>query len=143
MLRMVLNVKRQTVTPDPESQEQSMLEPWPDFLKRTAETIDDQLEKAGLLLWTTRRQRRKWKWAHHLLTDDRNKWSNVATIWQPLLHSSCPRARKQARPKKRWETEVEEFLKEKFLDEGRQWKDLLKDTNWWTKSSEAFEKYGN
>ena len=63
MLRMVLNAKRRTLpasssdasvsadTSD-EGSDISNLEPWVDFLKRTAQWTDEQLKNAGLSQWT-------------------------------------------------------------------------------------------
>ena len=78
-----------------EGSEPKELEPWHVFLKRTARWTEDQLEKANLQQWTAQWRRRKWAWAAKLLDNENQKWSSVATNWQPLLHGSVPRGRRQ------------------------------------------------
>ena len=60
MLRLVLNAKRRPVVAttssetdkDEEDSEADELEPWRDFLRRTAQWTDEELEKAKLKKWT-------------------------------------------------------------------------------------------
>ena len=152
MLRMVLNAKRRTLIVDSgsepsqeeaskQSEDQEILGPWPEFLQRTAQKMHEHLEKAGLSQWTMQWRTRKWRWAQKLLADTNNKWSRVATSWDPLLHSNYPRARRQARPKKRWEEDFEDFLRKAFPEEDRQWRELAKDRQWWLSKEEAFAKF--
>ena len=54
MLRMVLNARRRRATPEPsldsdpevEDIKGDLLEPWPDFFRRTAQWTEEQLSKA-------------------------------------------------------------------------------------------------
>ena len=109
MLRMVLNAKRRPAatesSDEPEADsivsEVDELEPWNEYLKRTAQWTEEQLEKAGLHQWTAKWRQRKWSWASKVLGAEQDKWSTTATKWHPLLHSSRSCGRKQARPKVR------------------------------------------
>ena len=153
MMRMILNAKRRTLALESCSEhskedgrssyeEQEVLEPWPEFLKRTAEAADRQAKNAGILEWSVACRRRKWKWAQGLLTTGNSKWSSVATSWKPTLHSSVPANRSRSRPKKRWTDDIELFIKKKFPEERRPWQELAKDLQWWRKSSEMYENFG-
>ena len=149
MLRMVMNAKRRTLqsssdngsvhteTSDDDSAA-SQLEPWPDFLKRTAHWVDQQLEREGLCQWVVQWRRRKWKWAGELMEGKIDKWSSRATLWQPLLHSSSAQGRKQARPKKRWEQEFADYVEKIFPETGKRWQDLAKDSKWWLAEADKF-----
>ena len=149
MLRMVLNARRHTVhsstsgasvsaeAADHES-DASYLEPWSDFLRRTAQWTDQQLKDAGLSQWTVQAKRRKWKWAAQLMDNAANKWSAIATQWQPLLHSSHPRCRRPARPKKRWEQDLVDYIKKVLPESGSFWQDAARDKNWWLGETERF-----
>ena len=147
MLRMVLNVKRfkregtaeHDKIPDQDEDEvNDTLEPWPDFLKRTARWTEEQLKKAGQEEWLDTWRSRKWKWACKLMTHDTAKWSADCTLWQPYVHSKhlCRRAR--ARPKKRWAQDIEDFLKKELPDEKQGWKSLARDETAWKTLTSRF-----
>ncbi len=121
-----------------EESEADELEPWQDFLKRTAQWTDEQLEKANLHQWTVQWRRRKWQWAAELFDKDNNKWSAVTTKWQPLLHSSCPCGRRQARPKRRWEQDFIDYLHMAWPGEIKHWHELAANKEWWLTQTDAF-----
>ena len=130
MLRLVLNAKRRT--------KDEVLESWPEFLKRTAQKTDELLERGGLQQWAEKWRTRKWRWAQKLFTEADGKWSRVATVWNPFLHSSYPRGRKQARPKKRWEEDIQAFIRKDAPEERRHWHELAKDVKWWSDMEKYF-----
>ena len=156
MLRMVLNAKRRILTPEPSSatdveadkddgedeySEPDELEPWQEFLQRTARWTEEQLDKANLQQWTVQWRRRKWAWAAKLLDKDNHKWSAVATKWQPLLHTDGPCGRRHARPKRRWEQDFVDYLRVACPSELRHWHELAADQNWWESHSETFASF--
>ena len=147
MLRMVLNVRRRTfsasadsnsVNTDTEDSESDsvLLEPWAEFLKRTAQWTHQQLENAGLSQWTVQWKRKKWQWAAKLVQNEVHKWSSSATLWQPLTHSSVECGRKQARPKKRWEQDFIDYMEACPQQQGKHWHDLANDKHWWISETE-------
>ena len=152
MLRMVLNARRRVICTgssdasasadiSDQDSDTSNLEPWVDFLRRTAQWTDEQLQKAGLSQWIVAWKKKKWQWAAKLMKDDADKWSVRATLWQPLLHSSAPRGRKQARPKKRWEQDFVDYLKNAWPENDRNWHELARDEEWWMSQTEAFASF--
>ena len=106
---MVLNAKRWRLdttsdqSAEEEEEEVDVLEPWATFLKRTARWTEQQLKDAGQREWLVVWRMRQWRWANKLATLDVEKWSNIATLWQPLVHSRHPCGRAQSRPRKRWD----------------------------------------
>ena len=83
MLRMVLNAKRRTITtssssesdvPEDES-EADNLEPWPEFLARSAGLAEEKLEDAGQEEWLDQWRRKQWRWAARLATSGKHKWA--------------------------------------------------------------------
>ena len=114
------------------------MEPWHEFLKRTARWTEEQLGKAGQKEWLASWRTRQWKWACKLMTQDKGKWSADCTLWQPLVHSSYPCRRAKARPKKRWAQDIEDFLGKEFPDEQRDWKAMAKDKDTWMKLTSKF-----
>ena len=100
MLRMLLHAKRR------KTDESGSLEPWADFLRRSAKWVEEKLQAAGqnerLEIW----QQRQTKWAERL-SKGKERWSEIATVWKPFLHSGSRRGRAKARPRKTWKAQVE------------------------------------
>ena len=145
---MVLNAKRLTLeATSSQSQEvedddeDNILEPWPEFLRRTARWTEEQLKKAGQSEWIQTWRRREWKWACRLVIDDVEKWSSIATIWQPLLHSSQPCGRTQSRPRKRWDQDIVDFLANEDPDNGDSWLLQAKNKVRWMANIEKFVEH--
>ena len=136
MLRMLLNAKRARLVatssehsssePEEDTEEVDVLELWSEFLKRTARWTEEQLIQSGQSEWLDTWRSRQWRWACNLVTKDAEKWSAIATIWQPLLHSSRPRGRAQARPKKRWDGDIVSFLRQTLPDNHDSWPTQVK-----------------
>ena len=153
MLRLELNAKRRqlprsssssstTSTSDVDSIESEIivLEPWKDFLQRTAKWTDEQLEKANISDWLEQWKTRKWKWAGRLMTKDIHKWSADATMWNPSIHSSCARGRRQARPRRRWDQDFVDYWNAASLENRRSWHELARDAAIWNEHCEKFAK---
>ena len=119
MLRLVLNARRRKLhTPEDDDsgsdvlsgteeegqieEIEEVLEPWHEFLKRTARWSEEQLKRAALKEWLETWRSRQWKYAAELVTTHAFKWNNKALDWCPLIHNTKPRGRKAGRPKKRW-----------------------------------------
>ena len=96
MLRLVLNSRRRRVQLSDTSQESDdggigeeeghdeqlhLLEPWHEFLRRTACSTEEQLKAAGQKEWLTIWRTRQWNWARKLVNEDSHKWSATATKW--------------------------------------------------------------
>ena len=110
-------------------------------MRRTAQWTEQQLEKAGLKQWTVQWKARKWRWAAALLQSENSKWSAKATLWQPELHSSALRGRRQARPKKRWEQDFVDYIRNILPEADSTWQDLAKDRQWWLAETEKFANW--
>ena len=117
--------------------DEGVQEPWPEFLKRTARWIAEQLEVAGQNEWLTIWRTRQWRWAHKLVTHDEGKWSATATHWNPLLHSGAPRRRAQARPRKRCVQDIVDFLGTK-IHNSEPWMLLAKGEEAWMRNANDF-----
>ena len=151
MLRMILNAKRRAVAPnsssdtdaEDEEDDAEVLEPWQDFLKRAAQWTDEQLEKASIQQWVVQWKKRKWKWAGRLFDAGNNKWSAVATRWQPQLHSRHLCGRRQSRPKKRWDQDFIDYLHIAWPAETKHWHELAADKEWWLSQIDAFTSQGS
>ena len=148
MLRLILNAKRWKLEPTSsdssatdEDTEVDNMEPWAEFMKRTARWTEEQLAKAGQSEWLDIWRRRQWRWASKLATADAHKWSATASLWQPVLHSSCPRGRAQARPKKRWDQDIVAFLAEELHTCSPEWFEQAQDNEQWMKLLDRYAAF--
>ena len=118
-----------------------LLEPWHDFLSRTSRWSEEHLKAAGQKEWLTIWRARQWNWATRLVNDDSQKWSATATQWQPPLHCWKPSGRLQARPRKRWEQDLVDFLA--FWKPGSRetWQELAARPSEWERLKDAFVNY--
>ena len=59
-------------------------------------------------------QKMKWKFALRIATSPSERWLNKAAEWNPELSSRYRTNRATGRPRKRWEDDINEFLKQEF-----------------------------
>ena len=104
MLRMVLHAKRRRTAGNTGDDN---VEPWAEFLQRSAKWVEQKLQDTGQQEWLDIWRQRQKKWDQKLAAR-KQRWSAVATLWNPLLHSSSRRGRAKARPVKRWKEQLEE-----------------------------------
>ena len=115
------------------------LEPWSEFLKRAARTVEDRLVAANQDEWLMQWRRRQWRWAGKLMKPVLHKWSQKVLKWSPLLHGRRGVHRAQARPLKRWDTDLKDFLADQAV--GGTWQDLAQDTAKWAECESSFVKW--
>ena len=118
------------------------LEPWSDFLKRTARVVESQLEKVSMEDWITTWRRRQWRWAGKVVQSSEHKWTSAALAWQPPYDCSGCGVRAQARPRKRWGEEFQVFLDARYGGGVENWIDLAKEKGKWKELVEDFVKAG-
>jgi len=150
MLRTVLGAKRRVINNDGSSEttggeqeaqdggEETLLEPWPDFLRRTTRRVEDLLAAAKLEDWLTTWRRRQWKWAGQVVNSQTHKWSHAVLGWRPDLHGRHKGHRTRRRPCKRWEDSLADFCK--GLPGAVPWRELAKNKDAWNKLEDTFAK---
>ena len=122
MLRAVLGAKRRVMdssdssrdsafSADDSSSDDQELEPWPEFLKRPAKMVGAKLENSKIDDWSTLWRKRQWRWAGKLLHKSHHKWSYRVLLWDPPADCGNGGRRMRARPRKRWEDDLKQFLK--------------------------------
>ena len=152
MLRTILNARRRRIeetssrhshSEDSEQEEgdEDLLEPWTEFLRRTTRWTEEQLQKSGQCEWLETWRKRQWRWAAKLATRDVDKWSAISTRWQPLIHTRGPRGRAQARPRKRWDQDIVDYLSQELPGETGSWQTIALDEVSWRNHLEHFVKY--
>ena len=86
-----------------------LLEPWPDFMRRATNIAEDAIHKLGVEEWPIIYWKRKRRWTKRISQQDSNRWSQLVTRWEPEVNNPRKAARKQARPCKRWDDDINDF----------------------------------
>ena len=90
----------------------------------------------------------KWKLALRIATSPSERWLKKAAEWNPELSSRYRRNRAIGRPRKRWEDDINEFLKQEFEESenpiesnnqtNKTWINIAKDRRRWALLEEIY-----
>ena len=104
-------------------------EEWIDYMKRRTTEVEEQMKSAKILCWIEAHRKMKWRLAMRNTSLPEERWSRKAVAWDPGLISTVKTNRPVGRPRKRWEDEINEFLRYKESEESRG--NDLKNNNTW------------
>ena len=91
-------------------------EDWIDYIRRSTADAIDKMEHAKIRCWNKTHRKMKWKLALRIATSPSERWLKKAAEWNPELSSRYRTNRTIGRPRKRWEDDINDFLKQN-LDE--------------------------
>ena len=86
------------------------------------------MESAKIRCWNKTHKKMKWKLALRIATSPSDRWLRKAAEWNPELSSRYRTNRAIGRQRKRWEDDINEFLKQGFEETGNQSKAAIKPT---------------
>ena len=89
-------------------------EDWIDYIKRSIVDAMDKMERAKIRCWNRTHKKMKWKLALRIATLPSERWLKRAAEWNPDLSSRYRINIAIGRPRKRWEDDIHEFLKQEF-----------------------------
>ena len=117
-------------------------EDWIEYIKRSTEEAIDQMKTARIQCWIKPHRRMTWRLATRIASLPKEGWIVKAAEWNPELSTKYRTYRAIGRPRRRWEDEINEFLKlvedetENFNDSSSQinrtWINTAKDRGRWT-----------
>ena len=87
-------------------------EDWIDYIRRSTADAIDKMEHAKIRCWKRTHRKMKWKLALRIATSPSERWIIKAAEWNPELSSRYRTNRTIGRPKKRWEDDINDFLKQ-------------------------------
>ena len=118
-------------------------EDWIDYIKRSTADALDKMERAKIRCWNRTHKKMKWKLALRIATSPSERWLKKAAEWNPELSSRFWTNRAIGRPRKRWEDDINDFLKqvleEKEKDEPTERK--IQNNNNWINTAKDWEKW--
>ena len=122
-------------------------EDWVEYIKRSTEEAMEKMESAKIRCWN-KTQKMKWKLALRIATSPIDRWLRKAAEWNPELSTRYWITRAIGRPRKRWEDDINEFLKHEFEDTkypiesnnqtNKTWISIAKDRGNWALLEETY-----
>ena len=91
-------------------------EDWIEYIKRSTADALDKMERAKIRCWNRTHKKMKWKLALRIATSPCERWLRKAAEWNPDLSSRYKTNRAIGRPRKRWEDDINDFLKQVLED---------------------------
>ena len=125
-------------------------EEWVEYIKRSTIEAMEKMENEKIRCWTLTQRKIKWRLAMRIATSQKERWLIKAAEWNPELSSKYRTNRSIGRPRKRWEDDINEFLKQ-IEDEtenmtessnhiNKNWINTAKDCGRWTLLEENYIK---
>ena len=120
-------------------------EDWIDYIRRSTADAIDKMEHARIRCWNKTHRKMKWKLALRIATSPSERWLKKAAAWNPELSSRYRTNRAIGRPKKRWEDDINDFLKQNLEEKENEeplerksqnnniWINIAKDRKEWTR----------
>ena len=87
-------------------------EDWFDYIRRSTADAIDRMDHAKIRCWNKTHKKMKWKLALRIATSPSERWVKKAAEWNPEMSSKYRTSRTIGRPKKRWEDDINDFLKQ-------------------------------
>ena len=108
----------------------------------------EKMECAKIRCWNRTHKKMKWKLELRIATSPSERWLKKAAEWNPKLSSRYRTYRAIGRPTKRWEDDINEFLKQEFEENenpiesrnqtNKTWINIAKDRRRWALLEETY-----
>ena len=120
-------------------------EDWIEYIKRSTNEAMEKMESEKIKCWDMTQRKMKWR---ETGSSPSERWLIKAAEWNPELNSKYRTNRSSGRPRKRWEDDINEFLKQvedetQNLTESsnqinKNWINTAKDRGRWTLLEENY-----
>ena len=111
-------------------------EDWIEFIKRSTKEAEEHMEKLKIPCWIEVHRRTKWRKARRIVFVNEQRWNRRVFDWHPGLDTSIKTRRQEGRPKRRWEDDLNEFLKIEETQEKTKY-DLTHNNTWMSEAKNA------
>ena len=110
-------------------------EDWLEHIRRSTDEAMERMKTAKIKCWIKTHRRMKWRIAMRIASLPEERWVMKAAGWNPELSTKYKTYRAVGRPKKRWEDEINDFLRlERTEDEIS---NVERNKNEWIKTAKA------
>ena len=104
-------------------------EDWINYIKRSTAVAIEQMKNARIPCWIEMHKKMKWRLAMRIATMKNERWAKKAAEWKPGLSDKIKTQKTVGRPTKRWEDEINDFLRSEETEESRG-NDLKNNDTW-------------
>ena len=87
-------------------------EEWVEYIERSTIEVVEKMENEKIRCWKMTQRKMKWRLAMRIATSPSERWLIKAAEWNPELSSKYRTNSYIGRPRKRWEDDINEFLKQ-------------------------------
>ena len=87
-------------------------EDWVENIKRSTNEAMERMGNEKIRCWNKTHKKMKWRLAMRIATSPSERWLIKAAEWNPEFSSQYRTNRAIGRPRKRWEDDINEFLKQ-------------------------------
>ena len=94
-------------------------EEWTEFIKRSTKEAEEHMKKTNMPWWIETHRRMKWRMAMRIASLPQERRTSKITEWNPGLDNKIKTNRSVGRPRKRWEDEINEQLREEETAEAK------------------------
>ena len=118
-----------------------VVEPWVDWIRRVTAEVEEWNAKLSIQPWLEIVRRKKHQWAGHLARRNDERWSLRVLDWTPeggRRQGGTGRGRKQARPRKRWEDDLQKHVDRYGGAEGVHWRLLTANRSGWKEMEDDY-----
>ena len=119
---------------------------WIDYMKRSTDEAIERMKTAKIQCWIKTHRRMKWRLAMRIASVPEEIWVMNAAGWNPELSKKYKSYRAVGRPRRRWEDEINDFLRPKRTEDeinnvernNDGWIKTAKDQEGWKKIENKF-----
>ena len=83
---------------------------WFDYMTRATHKADDLVAAGGITSWILRQSQIHWWQARMIAKHHEDRWTKLASNWNPAISTKQKGYGKQGRPAKRWEDDLAIYL---------------------------------
>ena len=123
-------------------------EEWIEYIKKNTDEATEKMSHAKIRCWNNTHKRMKWRLALRIATSPSERRLMKAAEWNPEFSSKYRTNRAIGRPRRRWEDDINEFLKQEFqetenpiessYETNKTWINTAKDSGRWTLREENY-----
>ena len=95
-------------------------EEWIEYIKKSTKEAEEHMEKQTIRCWIEVHRKQKWRMARRIISLPEKRWNRRVFNWHPGLDTSIKARRNVGRPKRRWEDDLNEFMKNRRWTRERQ-----------------------
>ena len=104
-------------------------EDWIEYNKRKTKEAEEKMRAANVPCWIETQRNMKWRLAMRIASHPETRWTKKAAKWNPGLSIRTKACRAVGRPNKRWEDDINQFLKPEETEE-TEGNDLRNNDTW-------------